>query len=174
MKLAYRRVAILGHTERPGVSRMTLHRRGVTKELILAELAERATADYERALWPALVARGTGAERLEAALVALCEQTEANLELLLALRSVTDRVFHDEEEGEVMTRSTFTAPLERLLVDGVQDGSLREVDAAETATVLFNLVGWTYVHLRTGHRWTQEHARRAVLDLTLNGLLPCP
>ena len=40
-----------------------------------------------------------------------------------------------------------------------------------TATVLFNLVGWTYVHMRTGHGWTPEHARAAVLDPVLNGLL---
>ena len=37
--------------------------------------------------------------------------------------------------------------------------------------MLFNLVGWTYVHLRTGHGWRPEYAREAVLDPVLNGLL---
>ena len=40
------------------------------------------------------------------------------------------------------------------------------------ATLFFHLVGWTYVHLRTGHRWSPEHARGAILDLVMLGLLP--
>jgi hypothetical protein len=35
----------------------------------------------------------------------------------------------------------FTEPLEKLLREGIADGSLRDVDPVETATVLFNLVG---------------------------------
>src|SRR3954469_21048093 len=73
-----------------GVSRVTLHRRGITKDTILAELSARAVDSYRAALWPALTAPGTGAERLEAALTALCNQAEDNLELLVALRSQTD------------------------------------------------------------------------------------
>ena len=154
-----------------GRSRVTLHRRGVTKEAILGALVEEAVADYREALWPALTAAGTGRERLEAALEAVVDQTEANLDLLLAVRSQTDQVFHDDEGGEALTRDVFTQPLERLLADGVADGTLRDVDPAETATVLFNQVGWTYVHLRTGHRWRAARARRAVLDLALRGLV---
>jgi AcrR family transcriptional regulator len=153
-----------------GVSRVTLHRRGVTKEAILAALVERAVDDYRAAMWPALTALGSGRDRLEAALDALVDQTEANLDLLLALRSQTDRVFHNPGE-EALTRDVFTQPLERLLADGAADGSLRELDAAEAGTVLFNQVGWTYVHLRTGHRWHPERAKRAVLDLALRGVV---
>ncbi len=47
----------------------------------------------------------------------------------------------DDEEEEAMTRSVFTDPLEKLLREGIADGSLREVDPLESATVLFNLVG---------------------------------
>jgi len=155
-----------------GVSRVTLHRRGITKDTILAELSARAVDSYRAALWPALTAPGTGAERLEAALTALCNQAEDNLELLVALRSQTDAVFHDEGE-EPMTRSVFTEPLERLLRDGAHDGSLREVDFPEAATVLFNLVGWTYVHLRTGHRWPPDRAARHLLSIALEGVRPC-
>src|SRR5215208_2709130 len=155
-----------------GLSRVTLHRRGITKGTILAELSERAVESYRAALWPALTAPGSGAERLEAALEALCEQAEGNLELLVALRSQTDAVFHEQGE-EPMTRSVFTEPLERLLRDGAQDGSLREVDFAEIATVLFNLVGWTYVHLRTGHHWPPERSARHLLSIALEGVKPC-
>ena len=64
-----------------------------------------------------------------------------------------------------------TEPVERLLRDGAADGSLQAVDdPAETATVLFNLVGWTYRHLRRGHGWEPERARRGVLTIALDGL----
>ena len=154
-----------------GVSRVTLHRRKVSKDGLLAELVVRATEDYRRAMWPALTGAGTAAERLGAALDALCEAAEEQMAVLVALRSQSDRVFHREGE-EVLTRSVYTEPLERLLRDGAADGSLREVDPVETATVLFNLVGWTYVHLRTGHGWRPDRARDAVLDPVLHGLYP--
>lgn len=152
-----------------GVSRVTLHRRGVSKDGLLAELAADATDDYRRAMWPALTAAGTAAPRLRLALEALCAMAEEQMALLVALRSQSDRVFHREGE-EVLTRDVYTEPLERLLRDGAADGSLRAVEPVETATVLFNLVGWTYVHLRTGHGWRPERARRAVLDPVFHGL----
>ena len=153
-----------------GLSRVTLHRRGVTKDLIVAALADRATEEYRAALWPVLTAPGDGRERLELALVALCESAEEHLELLVALNAQTDAVFH-EPGPEALTRSVFTEPLERLLRDGAADGSLRAVDPVEYATVLFNLVGWTYIHLRTGHRWSPERAQRSTLDVAMNGLV---
>lgn len=154
-----------------GLSRVTLHRHGVTKDRLLAELVDRATEDYRRAVWPALTGHGTGAERLQQALEALCRSAETHMALLVALRAQTDAVFHRQDEEEAMTRTVFTEPLEKLLRDGMDDGSLREVDAVEMATALFNLVGWTYVHLRTGHGWRPERAQRATLDPVLHGLL---
>jgi len=156
-----------------GVSRVTLHRRGVTKDGLLAALAERAIEQYRRALWPALTASGSAAERLQLALSALCESAEENLELLVALRAQADAVFH-EPGLEPLTRSVFTEPLERLLRDGAADGSLRVVDPLEYATVVFNLVGWTYIHLRTGHAWPPERARGSVIDVALHGLAAVP
>lgn len=152
-----------------GVSRVTLHRRGVTKEGLLSALAERGAERYRTALWPPLTAPGSARDRLEAAMGALCESAEDNLELLVALRAQSDSVFHDEGE-EQLTHSVFTEPFERILRDGATDATLRDVDPLETATVLFNLVGWTYVHLRTGHHWSPERARRATVDLALHGL----
>lgn len=159
--------------EEAGVSRVTLHRRGVSKAGLLADLAARATEAYRAALWPALTGAGSGAERLHQALEALCGSAEENLGLLVALRAQSDAVFHRDEE-EALTRTVFTEPLERLLRDGMTDGSLREVDAEETATVLFNLVGLTYMHMRTGHGWPPDRARRAVLDPVWHGLLAEP
>jgi AcrR family transcriptional regulator len=157
-----------------GVSRVTLHRRNVTKDGLLAELVARATEDYRRAMWPALTGVGTGAERLAQALEALCESAEEHMALLIAVRSHSDRVFHRDDEPEALTRTVFTEPLEKLLREGSADGSLRDVDPVETATVLFNLVGWTYIHLRTGHGWRPDRALRATLDPVLHGLLAAP
>ena len=153
-----------------GVSRVTLHRRGVSKDGLLTALVTQATADYRRAMWPALTGSATAAERLAEALHQLCRSAEDNMGLLVALRAQSDAVFHRSDD-EALTRSVFTEPLEKLLRDGVVDGSLRAVDPLETATVLFNLVGWTYIHLRTGHGWAPERARRAVIEPVLHGLL---
>ena len=156
-----------------GVSRVTLHRRGVTKDGLLAALAERGAERYRAALWPALTAPGPAVARLEGAMAALCDSAEENLDLLVALRAQSDSVFHAEGE-EQLTRSVFTEPFERVLRDGATDGTLRAVDPVATATVLFNLVGWTYVHLRTGHHWSPERARRATVDVALHGLESAP
>lgn len=158
--------------EEAGVSRVTLHRRHISKASVLEALAERATAGYREALWPALTATGTARERLEQALVALCTAAEEYMPLLLALRSQSDGIFHGTGEDDgAMTRTVFTEPLERLLRDGAADGSLRPIDPAEGATVLFNLVGWTYIHLREGHGWPAGRARGSVLDIALNGVI---
>jgi hypothetical protein len=96
---------------------------------------------------------------------------EEHMGLLVALRTQSDGVFHEEGDEEALTRNVFTESLERILRDGAGDGSLRVADPLETATVLFNLVGGTYIHLRAGHGWSPERARRATLQPTLNGLL---
>lgn len=171
-----RRATLERIAQEAGLSRVTLHRRGVTREGILAALAERAAEEYRRALWPALTSRGTGRERLERALEAICEVAEANLPVLVALQAESDAVFHDEPSSaheEVATGSSFTEPIERLLIDGQADGSLRANDPLETATLLFNQVGWTYLHLRSGHRWAPERARRSVVDSALHGVAAC-
>ncbi|MGI8460790.1 MAG: TetR/AcrR family transcriptional regulator [Solirubrobacterales bacterium] len=153
-----------------GVSRVTLHRRGLTRERILAMLAEQATKRYQETMWPVLTASGSGRERLELALAVLCELAEENMALLLALdASANAAVFHDGEE-EQLTRSVYTEPLERMLRDGASDGTLRQVEPIEVATVLFNLVGWTYIHLRSGHRWKADRARKSTLEIALNGV----
>jgi AcrR family transcriptional regulator len=153
-----------------GVSRMTLHRHGVSKDDILRALAERLEADYREALWPALVSTGTARERLTDALRRLCDVTERNLSLHEALSiHARNEIYHESDERR-LTRRVFVEPLERLLLDGVADGSLTPGDPQETATVLFNAVSHTYSHLRTGHGWTHARARDGVLALVVDGL----
>lgn len=155
-----------------GTSRMTLHRRGVTRDGILTALAQSLEAQYRDALWPALTAPGTARDRLEQALVALCVVADENLALMAALGDTPrDAIFHEDPEAGGLTRRSFTEPVERILRDGTADGSLRTVeDPSETATVLFNLIGWTYRHLRTGHGWSPERATRGVVSIALDGI----
>jgi AcrR family transcriptional regulator len=154
-----------------GVSRMTLHRHGVSKPDILAALAERLEADYRDAMWPALVAKGSAKERLAYALERLCQVTESNLAMLEALSAASrDAIYHDAGPRG-LTRKVFVEPLERLLIDGAADGSLAVLEPAEAATVLFNMVGHTYRYLRTGHGWTADRARDGVAQLVLNGVV---
>ena len=153
-----------------GVSRMTLHRRGLSKNDILRALAERLESDYREAMWPALVGKGTGAERLRRALELVCGVTERHLALLAALSAASrDTIYHDSGPG-ALTRKVFVEPLERLLLDGAADGSLADIDAEETATVVFNVVGHTYTHLRIGHDWTPDRARAGIIALVLDGV----
>jgi AcrR family transcriptional regulator len=154
-----------------GVSRMTLHRRGVSRELLLGALGQQLERDYREALWPALTGPGTPLERLDIALSSLCDVVDRNLELLDALgHAERDAVFH-EDPKPALTKAVFTEPVQRLLADGAADGSLRVPDPEETATVLFNLVGHTYRHLRIGHGWAPERARPAVIELALHGVV---
>src|SRR5947209_5374387 len=159
-----------------GISRMTLHRRGIRREDLLAGLAQIAVQAYRDALWPSLVSDADGAQRLRTALNALCAVAEEHLDVLIALQASSDAVFHEDgadDQAPVETRSPFVEPLERLLRDGAADGTVRAVaDPHETATVLFNAAGWTYIHLRQGHRFAPAQARSALLDLLLGGLLP--
>jgi AcrR family transcriptional regulator len=153
-----------------GVSRMTLHRRGVSKEDILGALALRLEAEYRDAMWQALVSDGSARDRLRRALEMECHVAEANLAVLDALSSsAKDEIFH-ERGGRRLTRPVFVEPLAKLLRDGAADGSLAPLEVDETATVLFNLVGHTYRHLRSGHGWSATRARSAVVRLAIDGV----
>ena len=169
----WQRTTVEQIADEAGISRVTLHRRGLTKDVILARLAEQATERYRDAMWPVLTAPEPAGDRLTAALRVLCDLAEENLGLLLALDAqASAQIFHAAGTGEVLTRDVYTEPLERLLRDGLNEGSVRTVsDPTQTATVLFNLVGWTYIHLRSGHGWRPERARDGILDLALHGLL---
>src|SRR6188472_2926033 len=107
-----------------GVSRMTLHRRGVTREALLSALAERLVTSYREGMWPALTARGNGRERLEQALAGYCDAVEANLEVLAALAEADHNAIFHEDGPRGLSRPAFTEPIRRLLEDGAADGSL--------------------------------------------------
>jgi AcrR family transcriptional regulator len=154
-----------------GLSRATLHRRGLTREVLVAALAQRVAEQFRAAQWPALTGQGSAAERLQAALEATFAVADEHLQLLAGMFLAQGELFH-QPGPHALTVDTFADPFERLLRDGAVDGSLRQVDPALAATVLFNSAGWGYIHLRASHHWPPEQARSAVTDLVLGGLLP--
>ncbi len=161
---------------------MTLHRNGITRERVIELLSLRAADEYQRAVWPTLVSAGTGLDRLDRALRHTCRVADAWRYLLVGLFAEDGGIFHepddatgDERARAVATRSVFVEPLARLLRDGALDDTLVEVDDVnQTATVLFNQVGWTYLALRVGQRWSQESAEEAVVALALAALTASP
>lgn len=151
-----------------GLSRMTLHRRGIGRAEILRALVERMAAAERTALWPALTAVGDARTRLRLALEAECAVAEAHLDVLEAMDAAArDALFHAPDG---LTRAEFVEPLRRLLADGAADGTLQCRDPQEDATVLYNLVGHGYRHLRGGHGWPPARARDAVVRLALHGV----
>jgi AcrR family transcriptional regulator len=154
-----------------GVSRVTLYRRGATRDNVLQALRAELAREERDAIWPAIVSDGTGRERLERALRALCASGEETLGLFGALSDdVSDAIYHDGDERR-LTREEFVAPFRRLLLDGAADGSLRQLpDPDEVATILYNQVSWTYRHLRSGHGWEPDRAADGVVSLALEGL----
>lgn len=156
-----------------GLSRATVYRRQVSREDLVAALTARAAERFRTALWPALTGAGTAADRLRDALTATCEVADDYLDLLGGLFLAHGEVFH-KPGPDALTVDVFAEPYERLLRDGALDGTLRPVPATVTASVLFNTVGWGYVHLRASHRWEAGRAREAVIDLVLVGLLAAP
>lgn len=154
-----------------GLSRMTLHRRGIDKPALLGQLATGLEAEYREAILPALVLDAPAPERLRLALSALCGVNERYLSLLDALGAAGVYVLHERGEGPVLTRVQVTDGLRRILADGVQERTLAAEDPIELATLLFNATGWTYRHMRSGHRWSAEHTRERLVSLLIDGVI---
>lgn len=168
-RLSLERVA-----ECAGMSRATIYRRGVTLEALVSGVLERAMDSLRATLWSSLTGLDPADVRLRAALEAILTATEQHLAALSGLfaahRPNLDPFHTLGPDG--LTLDVFAAPLERLLADGALDGSLRPVEPKVTATVLLSATVWSYVHLRHSHDWPAERTRDAVLDLTMQGLLP--
>ncbi|MHB8294593.1 MAG: TetR/AcrR family transcriptional regulator [Acidimicrobiales bacterium] len=151
---------------RAGMSRVTAWRQAASKDHLVKELLGRLAADYRDSLWPILTADGSGAQRLEAALEALCDVADRHLPLLLASDTVFHRA-HDQAAPSV----PFTDPLVRLIRDGVSDHSLDPPEDCETmGLIVFNTVAWPYVHLRGRHGWIPAKARGLLIRLVMSGV----
>ena len=152
-----------------GMSRATIYRRGVTREDLVEALTVEAADTYTKAMLPALARPGTAYERLRYALEALCDTADQHLHVLAGLFLAQGEVFH-RPGPDALVVDVFAEPFERLLTDGAADGTLRDLPPTVTATVLFNIVGWGYIHLRAAHHWQPQGARDSILDLVLRGV----
>jgi len=154
-----------------GLTRVTLYRRGETREAILAALRTELAREERELLLPILASDGDARTRLVRILEGVCETTDARADLLAGLDDASLNAIYHEEGDDSLTRREFVAPIVRLLRDGQLDGSLRAVaDPEEAATVLYVQVTYTYLHLRREHRWSAERTTAAVIDLAMEGL----
>jgi AcrR family transcriptional regulator len=154
--------------EQAGRSRVTLWRQQVTQESLVDGLLARLTRDFRDAMWPALADSGTGAQRLRAALEALCTVADAHLHLLGVADDVFDRAA-DRMRDVTGQTFTFLDPFLASLRAGTADGSvvLNGHSLEDSATALFATACWGYVHLRRRNGWTSDRARAAVVEPAL-------
>lgn len=146
-----------------GVNRVTLYRQGHTRESLLTATALQAASEFRDAALPALTHPGTGAARLHLLLDALFDLADHHLALLAGLYDGPTAIFHlAVDDHRVLTRLEYTEPFARILADGVRDGTLTSDNPTEDAEILFNLAGWTYIHLRRSHGWSADRARAGV------------
>jgi AcrR family transcriptional regulator len=144
------------------ISRVTLHRRGYSKDEIFNALVTQMHEEHRDALWPALVAGGNGAERLSLAVAKVCDLSERDLLLLLAERAQLDAAAHGEATTE--PQKIAAEPFQVLARDGIADGSLRDGDPEVFGALMASWAGATYVNLRTTFGWKPRRARSVVVD----------
>jgi len=151
--------------EAAGRARTTLWRQGLTLEVLVGSLVGELAADFRDTMFPILTGGGTGRDRLERGLIALCELLDRHLPLMLA----TDEAFHqDTAPGRP---PDYLHPFIQFLREGAADGSLAPGDdVVEAADLAFNAVAWTFVHLRGRHGWPAERATSRVVGVVLDGL----
>jgi AcrR family transcriptional regulator len=163
-------LTITAIAETAGVSRVTLHRRGNRLDEYVVAALRRVSDDLRDSLWPAMTASGPAAERLTAALHTLCEVCERHRGVMSAVYATPVRQLPDQP-GRT-TSLEFIEPFERLLRDGNVDGSLHSDNPLPDATLLANAVCWTYLHMRSAHRWDTATARQRVIELCTASLQP--
>jgi AcrR family transcriptional regulator len=157
--------------EAAGLNRVTLYRRGHSTQQLLLAAAMAAADEFKHRAVEALTQSGTASERLQALLNTLYQLADDHLALLAGLYDGPTAVFHltggEHMDPDIATRFEYTEPFERLLLDGNNDGTLRSTNPREDAELLFNTAGWTYVHLRRSHGWSERKARKAVTRLVI-------
>ena len=148
-----------------GVARSTLWRQGLTRDVLIRALVGELAEDFKSTMYPVLTSGGTGHERFEQGLEALCDLLDRHLPLMLA----TDEAFHQDTAPDVPP--DYLHPFIRFLREGAADGSIRAVeDPVVAADLAFNAVAWPYVHLRGRHEWPAEVARARIVGLVVNGI----
>lgn len=153
--------------EQVGRSRVTLWRKGVTRDSLLEGLLRRLAQDYRDAMLPVLTAAGPPRERLRLAMEALCDVADAHADLL----AVSDEMFHRASEiGDIPLRflDPFLGPIRESRAAGAIRGQGSDIDIAD---VLFNATAWPYLHFTARHGWSARKARDLLLPTLIDGTL---
>lgn len=156
--------------ERAGVSRVTVHRRGVNLDEYVVAVLGRASDDLRESLWPVMTSADRAADRLAAALAILCEVCERHSGIMVAMFGVPARPL-PHHPGRT-TSLEFIEPFAKLVTDGLADGSVVCDDPLRDATLTANTVAWSYLHMRRAHGWTADEAAARVVPLATAHLAP--
>lgn len=146
------------------MSRMTLHRNGITVGRLMGDLVGSASADLRESLWPVLTSSAPAADRLSLAIHTLCEVVERHATVLSAVYHQPNRP-HPSIQGRTAAFE-FAEPFERILIDGNHDRTTGSGSPRDDAEFLINAVTWTYLHMRRSHGWPEDKAREATLTLS--------
>jgi AcrR family transcriptional regulator len=162
--------------EAAGINRVTLYRRGYNAGSLLAAAAQSASREFRDGAWRALSNAGSARERLALLLDALFDVADRHLALLAMLYDGPTAVFHLSvaSSDATSTRFEFAEPFERILRDGLADGTLDSDDPAHDAELIFNAAGWTYVHMRRSHAQPPRRAREDMHRLIGALVAPAP
>ena len=163
-------LTITAIAEEAALSRVTLHRRGHRIDDYVIAVLRRASDDLRQSLWPVLTSSDDAAARMRLALTAFCEVFERHAGTLAAFYRTPAWPLPDRPDST--TSFEFIEPLDRILRDGVADGTLVSDDPRVDATLAANAVAWTYLHMRRAHRWSVEEATTRVVSMAIAGLLP--
>lgn len=152
-----------------GISRVTLHRRGLSVDDVVIAVLARASDDLRAALWPVVTGTLDAASRLRAGLRTLCDVAERHAAVLMAFYGEPARAI--PESSDRTTSFRFIEPFERILRDGQLDCSLHVTDPAAEATLVANAVCWTYLHMSRAHGWPPHEAADHVIALATAHLM---
>jgi len=163
-------LTITAIAEEAALSRVTLHRRGRRIDDLVIAVLRRASDDLRASLWPVLTSSDDAAVRMRHALTLLCEVSERHAGALAAFYRTPAWPLPDRPDST--TSFQFIEPLDRILRDGISEGTLESDDPRADATLAANAVMWTYLHMRRAHGWSVEDATTRVVSLTMASLLP--
>jgi AcrR family transcriptional regulator len=157
--------------EASGVPRATLYYYFSGKEDILAFLLKDVLSQMADAVAIALERDGTAWDRLMAVVDAQLSVIADQRAVCTALLSDLGRAGRMPEIANAVVQA-FYAPVQQLLVDGAEDGSLRPVgDPLAAATVIFNAVsGSTISYLVMGQSIPTQTLAREIKTLLARGL----
>jgi AcrR family transcriptional regulator len=151
-----RGVSLSSIADEAGISRVTLHRRGISVADCLVGVLVRASDDLRASLWPVATGSGDAASRLDAGLRVLCQVAERHAGVVVQFFG-EPKLPIPGKPGRT-TSLEFIELFERLLRDGMADGSLTVSDPVREATLIANTVFWIYLHMTRAHGWPPAEA----------------